>query len=95
MQTGDQPNSTLQERRGYVPSAGFVPTANVATRIAEAVLNEIYGEEQIQRQLPLRATLRGETWVIVGTLAPGRLGGTAHIEISKRDGQITYLSHGR
>lgn len=83
------------ERHSYVPPNGFVPTAAVATRIAEAVLTGIYGEQQVLRQLPLQAELHGDVWIIQGTLPLGARGGVAEIEMSKADGTILRLSHGR
>jgi hypothetical protein len=90
-----EPPPGAQARQSYVPANGFVPTAVVATRIAEAVLTAIYGEPQVQRQLPLTAMLQGDVWVVEGTLPRGSRGGVAHIEISKLDGKILFLSHGR
>jgi hypothetical protein len=84
-----------QQRPGYVPPAGFVPRAEVAIRIAEAVLIPIYGEQNIRGQMPLTAVLEGDVWIVTGTLPPDTAGGVARIEIRKRDGQIIHLSHGR
>lgn len=83
------------DRSSYVPPDGYVPTAEVATHIARAVLVPIYGARQIERQLPLTAELVDERWVVQGTLPHGARGGVARIEISKRDGRINHLSHGR
>jgi hypothetical protein len=79
----------------YVPDNGFVPTAEVATEIARAVLTPIYGRERIERQAPLVAILDVDRWVVTGTLPPGRLGGVAQIEIAKSDGRILHVTHGR
>jgi hypothetical protein len=76
-----------------IPAKEFVPDSQTAIRIAEAVWIPIYGEEQIYRERPFRAVLRGDTWVVSGTLPPGYVGGTAIAEISKRDGRILRVIH--
>ena len=80
---------------GHVPPDGFVPTAEVAVRIAEAVLAPVYGEQLIALQRPLKATLKGETWFVVGTIAENRMGGVAEVEIAKGDGRIIRMVHSR
>ncbi|HEU4881016.1 MAG TPA: NTF2 fold immunity protein [Longimicrobium sp.] len=72
-----------------------MPTPEVATQIAYAVLVPIYGVQQIEEQLPLTAQLDGDLWIVQGTLPQGRRGGVARIEISRRNGRISHLSHGR
>jgi hypothetical protein len=90
-----EPERGAQDRASYAPPAGFVPTAEVATQIAYAVLVPIYGVPQIDRQKPFTAQLDDESWIVEGTLPQGYRGGIARIEISKRDGRITHVSHGR
>ena len=93
----------LRERPGphsYVPPEGYVPDSATAARIAEAVWIPIYGERQIREQRPYVARLHGEVWTVLGSfppLPPGELwqGGVAEAEISKRDGRILRVSHGR
>ena len=66
----------------YVPAEGYVPTAEVAIKIAE--------------QEPYKATLAEGVWTVEGTL-PKRYkkGGVAVAEISKRDGRILRVVHGK
>ena len=78
-----------------VPRGGFVPDERTAVRIAEAVWGPIYGEEAIARQRPIKAVLKGEVWVVTGSLPPGWLGGVAIAELSKRDARILRVSHDR
>ncbi|ESQ87741.1 hypothetical protein ABAC460_18885 [Asticcacaulis sp. AC460] len=73
---------------------GCVATADVAIEIAEAVLKDIYGAEQIEHEKPLVAHLKGEVWVVEGTLPPGRKGGVAEIWISRQNGEILKVIHG-
>src|SRR5215472_7155797 len=59
-------------KHNYNPADGVVPDESTATRIAEIVLKRAYGEEVINRELPLRATLRSDNvWVVRGTLHDG------------------------
>lgn len=75
------------------PKDGFVPNEATAIRIAEAVLFPIYGEKEIQSERPFKATLKDGVWTVKGTLAPGLLGGTAIVRVSKSDGRILLVAH--
>ncbi len=78
-----------------VPKAGFVPDQATAIRIAEAVWIPIYGEVQIASEKPFVAELKGDVWVVTGTLQADVDGGVAIAEIAKRDGRIIRVSHGK
>jgi hypothetical protein len=76
------------------PKGGFVPDAETAKRIAEAVARSQYGEDVASGERPFRARLRGETWTVLGTMnPPGILGGVAIIQIAKLDGRILFATH--
>jgi len=79
-----------------VPAEGYVPTAEVAIKIAVAVWEPIYGAEAIAEEKPYKATLAEGVWTVEGTL-PKRYnkGGVALAEISKRDGRILLVTHGK
>lgn len=77
------------------PPQGLVPDAETAIAIAVAVWTPIYGKEKIASEKPYRATLADEKWTATGSLPKGRLGGVAIAVISKADGQILRVSHGR
>ena len=79
---------------GYTPPSGFVPNEETAIRIAVAVWEPIYGVAQIAAQKPYRARLEKGIWSVEGTLHSD-LGGVALAEISKKDGRILRVSHGR
>ncbi len=81
------------EKKPWVPEKGFVPDSQTAIRIAEAVWIPIYGEKLISKEKPFNAVLRGDTWIVSGTLPPQVDGGTAIAEISKRDGRIVRVIH--
>ena len=83
------------------PPAGFVPDAKTAIKIAVAVWEPIYGEKEIVRERPYTARLGSNgIWVVEGSFHAGWLdtaakGGVAIAEISKNDGRILRVSHGR
>jgi len=84
----------------YVPAKGYVPDAETAKKIAEAVWLPIYGESVLQ-QKPYTATLAEKNvWRVHGNLPKRQdgltnMGGTAEIEINKQDGKILRVSHGK
>ncbi len=81
------------------PKDGFVPTAAVAIAIAEAVLVPVYGKEQITSERPFKAELSNGVWQVTGSVKcdgpPGSIcpGGAAEVKISKKTGQILFLTH--
>ena len=83
-------------KHNYIPFAGYVPDAKTATRIAVAIWSPIYGEKQIEGEKPFRAKLVKGVWIVEGSL-PKRygVGGVAVAEISKWDGRILRVSHGK
>ena len=79
----------------FIPKDGFVPNESTAIKIAEAIWEPIYGKENISMQHPIIATLTKGTWTVVGTKPESSKGGVALVEISKRDGRILRVSHGK
>lgn len=84
-----------QSTPSYVPPNGFVPDAATAARIAEAVWIPIYGAEQIAKEKPFKATLKGDVWTVTGALSPDTVGGVAEANVSTRDGRILRVIHGQ
>jgi hypothetical protein len=78
-----------------IPAGGFVPDEATAAAIAEAILVPIYGKKSIESQKPFLFYLANDVWTISGQLAPHSLGGVFVLKISKRDGRVLFLSHGR
>jgi hypothetical protein len=93
--TSQAPQEVTADGNLRIPVDGFVPTSEVAVQIAGAVLVPIYGQQRIERQLPLVAELQGDVWIVEGTLPSGTRGGVVRLEISKRDARILHRSHGR
>jgi hypothetical protein len=79
----------------FVPKNGFVPTAEVAIRIAVAIWEPIYGADQISKEKPYRATLAGGVWTVQGSLPPTVVGGVAFVQILQADGRILRAIHGK
>ena len=79
----------------YKPPSGYVPDEATAIKIAMAVWEPIYGTDKIAGEKPFHATLRDGVWMVEGTLPKGYSGGTAIGEISKDDGRIIRISHGK
>ena len=80
----------------YRPSAGYVPDAETAVKIGEAVLIPVYGEKQVLSERPFAARLQDNAWTVTGTLhcgAPQCRGGTAVVKISKQSGEILQMMH--
>jgi len=88
-----------ENKHTYKPEKGYVSEATTAIEIAEAVLIPIYGEDKINKEKPLIAELAGDVWIVKGTFhcPEGQtcLGGVAVIEISKDNGAILRVSHGK
>ena len=80
----------------FKPKDGFVPTKEVAIKIAVAVWEPIYGAEHIAAEKPYRARLAKGVWVVEGSMPQGPvMGGVAEARISKDDGRILSVSHGQ
>lgn len=74
---------------------GFVPNAETAIRIAEAILIPIYGTETVKNEKPFTAVLNGNVWTVTGTLPTGSLGGVSTVEIAKDSGCVLRATHGK
>jgi hypothetical protein len=82
-------------KHSFRPSDGSVPDAVTAIKIAVAVWQPIYGAEHIATERPYHAALHNGVWIVEGSLPKGFLGGVAVAEISKDDGKILRVSHGK
>ena len=79
----------------FHPNNGVVSSPEMAYAIADCVLSNIYGRSAMNNEKPYHITLLDDRyWIIEGTLKAPK-GGTAHIIIKKRNGQIIELSHGK
>jgi hypothetical protein len=77
----------------------IVPDSDTASKIAEAIAIPIYGKDNISREHPLVAKLNGDVWLVTGTLQKSwfsqAVGGVVEVEISKKDGRIISITHGK
>ena len=73
----------------------YVPDEATAKKIAEAIWHPIYGEKQIEDQKPFNVELKGNIWIVTGTLINNSEGGVAYIEIQKSDCKILRVTHGK
>jgi hypothetical protein len=79
----------------FEPSGGMVPNAETAVDIAVAVFKPIYGADKIKSESPFQAEINGEVWHVYGSLPVGWKGGTAEAELSRKDGRILRVWHGK
>lgn len=77
------------------PAEGYVPDSTTAIAIAVAVWAPIYGKEKIEEKKPVKAILKDGVWQVRGSLPPGSKGGVPEAEISKDNGRIFRISHGK
>ena len=75
------------------PVHGFVPDEKTALRIAEAVLEPIYGQKQLNGERPFKATIENGLWTVQGTLPEGLTGGVATVQIWQSDAKIEAVMH--
>ena len=89
------PNFNVDDGHAYVPRDGFVPDKETAIKIAELIAKKIYGDARIDAQQPFQAVLDGEVWKVSGTIPPNYLGGTFEVYLSKVNGEIIRVTHGK
>jgi hypothetical protein len=89
---------------GNRPKAGYVSDEATAIKIAEAALIPVYGKKHIESERPFIATLDGDVWTVGGTLRcpDGKggvttqcAGGVAVVKISRKNGRILSMGHGK
>jgi hypothetical protein len=88
-----------------VPKEGYVPNAQTAVRIAEAILIPMYGEERVAAERPYVAELKKDGyWFVRGTKKQDDLsknppiitkGGGMVVVINKTDGKIMSVFEAR
>ena len=71
----------------------YVPDAETAKKIAEAIWLPIYGES-VLKEKPYNAELKNGVWIVTGYIGD-QLGGYAYIEIQKSDCKVLKVEHGK
>lgn len=84
-----------EPKHNAIPKGGVIPDEATAIKVAVAVWEPIYGAEQIAKEKPYRVTLTNGIWTVQGSLPKGWRGGVVLAEISKTDGRILRISHGK
>lgn len=82
-------------RHNYKPAEGYVPNEETAIAIAVAVWVPIYGKERIEEKKPYKAILKDGIWYVRGSIPQGWKGGVPEAEITKDNGRILRVSHGK
>jgi len=83
------------DTHNYKPAEGYVPDEATAVAISVAVWVAIYGKERIEEKKPYKAILKDGIWYVKGSIPHGRKGGVPEAEISKDNGRILRVSHGK
>ncbi len=73
----------------------LINNKETAISIAEAIVFQIYGKENIIKERPYECYLIEGFWYITGTLQTDWLGGTFEIIINAKNGQVIKLTHGK
>jgi hypothetical protein len=73
----------------------LIKNRDLAVKIAEPILFDIYGKVNIVKQRPYEMFLIDNYWVISGSLPLKSLGGTFLIIIDSRDAKIIRITHGK
>ena len=84
------------QMHNYVPKNGYVPDEKTAVAVAQAVLTPIYGEAKLAQERPFHASLDDkDVWTVEGSIPAGQVGGVAIIRLSRKDGHILSVTHGK
>lgn len=84
------------EINGHTSVDGFIKNDSVAVKVGYVILTSIYGDDNINNQLPFNVSLyKDSIWIVTGTLPDNIVGGVAYIELRKSDGQVLRVAHGK
>jgi hypothetical protein len=78
------------------PKDGYITTPEMAAKIAEIILIQIYGKEQIEKEKPFSVNLENNIWIVEGYWDKedyNTFGGVAYMELSKQTGEILKVVH--
>jgi hypothetical protein len=92
----ERPGNYSKNTHSIVLKDGYVPSPKVAAEIAKSVASGVYGETTKSKQRPYIVVEQNDKWLVHGSLDDKfTKGGVFEIEISKKDGSIIRLSHGK
>ncbi|RAJ00511.1 NTF2 fold immunity protein of polymorphic toxin system component [Chitinophaga skermanii] len=90
------PAKSLQGNTQIIGPNDVIPNSITAEKIAETLFVTRFGKKVIEKQKPFKVTMKDSTVCIVeGTLPKGYRGGTAYIELRKRDCLVLKLWHSK
>lgn len=72
-----------------------ISDSETAVEVAESILFELYGKENIVKQRPYDVNYIDNYYIINGTLPIYKMGGTFLIIINSKDGKVIKLTHGK
>jgi hypothetical protein len=73
----------------------LIKDKETAISIAETIVFQFYGKENIIKERPYECYLIEGFWYISGTLPVDMMGGTFEIIINAKNGQVMKLFHGK
>ena len=86
--------NALAQTHSYTPPGGMVPNEAVARAVAKVYLTAVYGQAEIESQLPLIVSLKDKVWTIKGSFNKKHsVGGVAEIDLAQQDGRVLRLTH--
>ena len=71
-----------------------IPDSKSAVNIAEKILFEIYGKDNIKEQRPYNLVLQNGYWILNGTRQKPMIGSDFLIIMNPKNGKIIELIHG-
>ena len=72
-----------------------IPDSKSAVNIAEKILFEVYGKDEIIEQRPYNVVLQNGYWILNGTRPKLIIGGAFLIIMNSKNGKIIELIHGK
>ncbi|MDQ0594480.1 hypothetical protein QFZ37_002849 [Chryseobacterium ginsenosidimutans] len=87
--------TTNKEHNVIQPNNIIIETPEIVIRVVEPILFGTYGEKNITKQRPYKVSDLKDYYVVEGTLAYNSFGGTFLIIISKKNGKILKITHGK
>ena len=86
----------LTDKTNYHTAVNKVlPDKKTAISVAEPILFNGYGKDQIIAEKPYNVALIDGYWIMSGTLPDGYVGGTFLIVLSEKNGRVIKMTHGK
>ncbi len=83
----------VRMQRSLRPKNGVVGDEKTCLLIAEPILRHVFGDKLIEKELPLRAELKGDVWTVIGTFHGKAFGGTAVLQLKNGNAQVVFIHH--